>query len=81
MISDDLQMGAIRQAFGYPEAVALAIDAGVDILTIANQQIFEDGIVARTIEIIAGHVASGRLTEARIDESWVRIRALKAGVG
>ena len=80
VISDDLQMGAIRQAFGYPEAVALAIDAGVDILTIANQQVFEDGIVARTIEIIAGHVSSGRLAEARIEESWRRIQALKARV-
>lgn len=81
VISDDLQMGAIRQAFGYPEAVALAISAGVDILTIANQQVVEEGIVARTIEIIAGHVGSGRLTEERIDESWARIQALKARVG
>ncbi len=81
VISDDLQMGAIRKAFGYPEAVALAIDAGVDILTIANQQVVEEGIVARTIEIIAGHVGSGRLTEERIDESWARIQALKARVG
>jgi beta-N-acetylhexosaminidase len=80
VISDDLQMGAIRQAFGYPEAVALAIEAGVDILTIANQQVFEDGIVARTIDIIAGHVKSGRLARSRIDESWGRIQALKARV-
>jgi beta-N-acetylhexosaminidase len=80
VVSDDLQMGAIRQAFGYPEAVALAIDAGVDILTIANQQVFEDGIVARTIDIIAGHVTSGRLAASRIDESWDRIQALKARV-
>lgn len=78
VISDDLQMGAIRQAFGYSEAVALAIEAGVDILTIANQQVFEDGIVAATIEIIVGHVTSGRLAESRIDESWRRISALKA---
>ena len=78
VISDDLQMGAIREAFGHSEAVALAIEAGVDILTIANQQVFEDGIVAATIEIIVGHVASGRLTETRIDESWRRISLLKA---
>lgn len=80
VISDDLQMGAIRKAFGYSEAVALAIEAGVDILTIANQQVFEDGIVAATIEIIVGHVASGRLAESRIDESWRRIQVLKGRV-
>ena len=31
-----MQMGAIRAAYGWEEAVALAIIAGVDILTIAN---------------------------------------------
>jgi len=77
VISDDLQMGAIREAFGYEEAVALAIEAGIDVLTIANQQVFEEGIVGRTVEIIGDHIASGRIDEARIDESWSRIRALK----
>ena len=52
VISDDMQMGAIRDAYGYPDAVRLAIVAGVDILTIANQQVFEDGIVERTIELV-----------------------------
>lgn len=78
VISDDMQMAAIRDAFGYEEAVALAIEAGIDILTIANQQVFEDGIVERTSAIIAELVASGRIDEGRIDESWRRIRAFKA---
>lgn len=78
VISDDMQMAAIRDAFGYQEAVALAIEAGIDILTIANQQVFEDDIVERTTAIIAELVASGRIEEIRIDESWRRIRAFKA---
>jgi beta-N-acetylhexosaminidase len=78
VISDDMQMGAIRQAYGYPDAVRLAILAGVDILTIAQQQVFETGIVATTIDLIEGMVADGSLTEARIDESYARIQALKA---
>jgi beta-N-acetylhexosaminidase len=78
VISDDMQMGAIRDAFGYEEAIALAIEAGVDVLTIANQQVFEEGIVGRTIDAIAGHVAAGRIDERRIDESWQRIRSFKA---
>jgi beta-N-acetylhexosaminidase len=77
VISDDLQMGAIREAYGYDEAVRLAIEAGVDVLTIANQQVFEDDIVARTVEIIVGHVEAGRLDAARIEESWRRIEALQ----
>jgi beta-N-acetylhexosaminidase len=78
VISDDMQMGAIRQAYGYADAVRLSLLAGVDMLTIANQQVFEGRIVERTIEIVLGLVADGRLDEERIDESWRRINALKA---
>ena len=35
VLSDDMQMGAIRDAFGYADALRLAIEAGIDILTIA----------------------------------------------
>ena len=77
VISDDLQMGAIRSAFGYETAVERAIIAGTDILTIANQQVFEADIVARTIGIVTDAIGAGRIDEARIDESWQRIRRLK----
>jgi beta-N-acetylhexosaminidase len=77
VISDDMQMGAIRQAYGYSDALRLAILAGVDILTIAQQQVYEPGIVKSTIDIIEGLVIDGSLSEARIDESYHRIQALK----
>jgi len=79
VISDDMQMGAIRQAYGYADAVRLAILAGVDLLTIAQQQVYEPGIVAQTVDLIEGMVADGTLTEERIDESYARIQALKHG--
>jgi beta-N-acetylhexosaminidase len=78
VLSDDMQMGAIRDAYGYEDAVKLAINAGVDILTIANQQVFEAGIVESTIDLVAGMVEAGEVTEARIRESWRRIQAFKA---
>lgn len=78
VISDDMQMGAIRQAYGYEDALRLAILAGVDVLTIAQQQVYEPGIVASTIDLIEGLVNDGSLTEARIDESYQRIQALKS---
>lgn len=80
VVSDDMQMGAIRKAFGYEDALRLAILAGVDMLTIAQQQVFEVGIVNRTIDLIEGLVAKGSLTEARIDESYARIGAFKASL-
>ena len=78
VISDDMQMGAIRQAYGYSDALRLAILAGVDVLTIAQQQVYEPGIVESTIDLIEGLVRDGSLTEARIDESYRRIQALKS---
>ena len=64
VISDDMQMGAIRQAYGYKDALRLAILAGVDVLTIAQQQVYEPGIVASTIDLIEGMVGDGRIPES-----------------
>jgi beta-N-acetylhexosaminidase len=77
VVSDDLQMGAIRQAYGHEEAVALAIEAGVDILLIANQLTYEPDVAERTIEVVEGLVRDGRISEARIDASYERIMRLK----
>jgi beta-N-acetylhexosaminidase len=81
VMSDDMQMGAIRKAYGYEDAVRLALLAGVDILTIANQQVFEANIVERTIEIVQRLVADGQPSEARVDESWRRNGAFQARIG
>ncbi len=78
VISDDLQMGAIRDAVGYEEAVALAIEAGIDLLLIANQLVYEPDVVRDTIAIVERHVREGRISESRIRESVDRIDRLRA---
>lgn len=77
VISDDLQMGAIAQQYGYAEAVALAIEAGIDLLLIANQIVYEPDVVERTLDIIESLVRDGRIEEATIQASYERILALK----
>ena len=77
VLSDDMQMRAISDAYGYDQAVALAIEAGIDLLVVANQIVYEPDVAARTIDIVEGLVRAGRISEARIDESWRRIAALK----
>ena len=77
VLSDDMQMRAISDAYGYDEAVALAIEAGIDLLVIANQIVYEPDVASRTIDIVEALVRAGRVTETRIDESWRRISALK----
>ena len=55
------------------------MEAGVDLLTIANQLEFVEDVVEQAVGIIERAVTTGRLTEARIDESLTRIERLKAG--
>lgn len=77
VISDDMQMGAIRDAYGYEESVALAIEAGIDVLLFANQIAYESDIVPRTIDLIERLVRAGRLSEERINASVERVLAMK----
>ncbi len=77
VISDDLNMGAIQYNYDYAEAVALAIEAGVDILLQSNVDHYDADIARRTLAIIKHLVESGRISVGRIDESFVRIMKLK----
>ncbi len=78
IISDDLQMGAIVKHFGLETAIEMAIAAGVDILIFANNSLYQEDIVSRAGELIRDLVRMGRITEARLDESYRRIMAAKA---
>lgn len=78
VITDDMQMGAIRQYYGFEQAVELAVDAGVDILAIANNLVYEPDAGIRAIAIIKQLVKDGKIPEQRIDESYQRIMRLKA---
>jgi len=77
VISDDMQMGAIRRYYGYEDAVLAAVDAGVDILAISNNVLYEEDVVSRTVAILRQAVASGRISRARIEQSYGRIQRLK----
>jgi len=81
VITDDLQAGAITKAFGAEDAVALALDAGNDLLLFANQQVYDPEVVTKTIDLIEGFVTDGRITEARIDRSYARVTALFPNLG
>lgn len=78
VITDDMQMGAIRNEFGYAQAVELTLNAGVDMLAIANNLVYEPDIAGRTIGIVKQLVNDGKISEQRIDESYQRIMRLKA---
>ncbi len=76
VVTDDLQAAAIDRAFGFAEAVVLALEAGNDLLLFANQQTYDPKVVSRAIAAIAAAVKAGRLSEARIDEAYDRVTAM-----
>lgn len=78
VITDDMQMGAIRQYYGFEQAVELAIDAGVDILAFANNLVYEPDVAIRAVNIIKQLVHDRKISEQRVDESYQRIMRLKA---
>lgn len=77
VLCDDMQMGAIREQYGFETAVEHAILAGVDIITLGNNTVYEDGIAGRAFAVIKQAVEDGRIGEERIDQSYRRIQTLK----
>jgi len=81
VISDDMQMKAISANFGLDEAVVRAVEAGVDILTFANNSIFDPEIAQTAAGILKKAVAGGAIPVERIDRSYDRIMRLKRRIG
>jgi beta-N-acetylhexosaminidase len=74
VFTDCLEMKAIAKDPGVVEGAIRAFEAGADVVLISHTQ--ADQIAF--IEAMLKHVASGRISEARIDASVQRILALKA---
>ncbi len=79
VFSDDMQMYAISKNYGLEASIRMAINAGVDILVFGNQ-VNPNGrnTVAQLHEIIRKAVKAGEIPESRINQSYLRIMALKA---
>ena len=76
VISDDLQMGAIRKNYTLDETIVSAINAGVDMLLFGNQ-IGKPYDVQMLIDRIAALVVQGKISRERIAEANRRIVKLK----
>ncbi len=80
--SDDMQMKAVADFYGLEQAIELGINAGIDILTFGNNtHQYEPDIAERAFKTIKMLVETGRISEARIDESYQRIMNLKRAYG
>lgn len=77
IISDDMEMKAISDFYSLETALELALNAGIDIIMFANNQVYDESVAARSGEIIARLIAAGRVSAARIEASCQRILDFK----
>ncbi|MCF0164878.1 MAG: glycoside hydrolase family 3 protein [Bacteroidales bacterium] len=76
--TDDLGMGALSNSLSYSDIVEKTINAGADLLCIANESSpYNPDIVPQTINLIFNKVKEGRIALERIEESAGRVAALK----
>ena len=73
VITDDLTMGAIVEHYSLNDAAILAIEAGCDLLPVCHGT----DKLRETHSALVDAWRSGRLTEARIEQSVLRILQLK----
>ncbi|HMK39324.1 MAG TPA: glycoside hydrolase family 3 N-terminal domain-containing protein [Bacteroidota bacterium] len=80
VITDDLyNMKAITDLYGREEAASLSINAGADILLYVSNTLADGtSLLRHMVDTIEARVQSGAIPVSRIDESYLRIQALKA---
>lgn len=77
VISDDLEMGAIRDHFTLEETVVEGVKAGMDILLFSNTGYQRPGLNGEVLDILLKEAAADPEFAARIEQSYERIVALK----
>lgn len=78
IVSDDMQMGAITEHFGFEEAIIKSINAGCDLLIISNNGgEYSEEDYYRAVDIIFNAVMSGEIDIETINNSYNRIMELK----
>lgn len=79
VVSDDMRMGAIELHYGAGDASVRALEAGVDLVLIADDRLRGDrSASAEVLKDIRRAVRRGRLPAARVEEALARTAALRS---
>jgi len=77
VVSDDMEMGAVREAYSLEERVIKAVNAGTDLLVFSNVQSRDIELGPKIHQIIADAVRDGRISRSRIEKAYGKITLLK----
>jgi len=77
ILTDDLDMGAIRKSFQLKEAIILALAAGNDLLLLSNSLSYDEALPADAVRWISAAVKDGRISQGSIKSSYSRVMSVK----
>jgi beta-N-acetylhexosaminidase len=77
VVSDDMQMGALRQTFDPDECILLGIQAGLDLFIYSNREHPDREMPERFHRVVRSAIENGILHPTRIQQSYARICELK----
>lgn len=79
VISDDMQMGAIVDNYGFADALTRAVNAGCDMLIISNNiKVYDEKAPYDAVDAIFNAVRSGKISEQTINNAYDRIIKFKS---
>ena len=81
VISDDLEMGAIRKQFDLHETVLRAVNAGVDVLLFSNTAAYSPDLADKVRGILVAEAQADPAFAAKVSASYARIVAMKGRIG
>lgn len=81
VISDDLEMGAIRKQYDLHDTVVRAVNAGIDVLLFSNTAAYSPNLADKVRAILVAEAQADPAFEAKIAASYARIVAMKARIG
>ncbi len=80
VMTDDLEMAAIKDRYGIEDAAVLAVAAGADLMIFANLKAPDPEIANRVLAAVALGVEQGRIPRETVEQAYRRILATKTKI-
>lgn len=75
--TDSMTMGSVATQYGVPEACAMSLEAGADLVLLKA----ENNLVPDTINLVKQYVEEGKITAEELDDKVYRVLSLKHEFG
>jgi beta-N-acetylhexosaminidase len=77
VVSDDMEMGAVRGEYSLEERIIKAVNAGTDLIVFSNEKSHDPELGVKVHTVMSESVKDGRISRVRIEQAYGRIMLLK----